>query len=139
MCRGLMDYFAGAEHVLHRLAALPMYDDVESEAASDVGDKLNLDASVSLSSAIEAHARTHANLMNQSESVDAVLILGQQLLSQAHPDAAKRLRQWSHTIRSRWEEVIYAFVMHEMVSSAVVAVLLIFHSKNSFRLSYLPS
>ncbi|CAL8097166.1 unnamed protein product [Calicophoron daubneyi] len=128
MCRSLMDYFAGAEHVIRRLAALPTYDDVlqeerqredrkepadETPAASEINkEHAKSSKSVSqqqppsdLASAIEAHSHTHDNLMEQAERVQATLQLGHQLLAQAHPDAVPRLRQWIHTIQGRWNDL----------------------------------
>ncbi|KAF7232072.1 hypothetical protein EG68_08836 [Paragonimus skrjabini miyazakii] len=115
MCRSLMDYFAGAEHVIRRLAALPTYDDVcedeptttstEMRASTKVA-KVDTGAPESLAGAIEAHKQTHANLMDQAERVEATLQLGNQLLTQAHPEAIPRLRQWIHTLQSRWTDLI---------------------------------
>uniref|UniRef100_A0AA82N0U4 Plectin n=1 Tax=Schistosoma mansoni TaxID=6183 RepID=A0AA82N0U4_SCHMA len=101
-CRSLMDYFAGAERVIHRLAALPTFDDdgeLEIETAGTNNPPTNL------TDAITAHRQTHSNLMNQADRVEAALQLGNKLLSQAHPAAVKRLRQWVNTIRTRWEEL----------------------------------
>ncbi|KAF8565826.1 hypothetical protein P879_04430, partial [Paragonimus westermani] len=115
MCRSLMDYFAGAEHVIRRLAALPTYDDVcEDEPTTTVGEtaastkvaKFDTGAPESLAGAIEAHKQTHANLMDQAERVEATLQLGNQLLTQAHPEAIPRLRQWIHTLQSRWTDLV---------------------------------
>ncbi|CAH8564471.1 unnamed protein product [Schistosoma turkestanicum] len=101
-CRSLMDYFAGAERVICRLAALPTFDDdgeLESETADINSPPTNI------TNAITAHRQTHANLMNQADRVETALQLGNKLLSQAHPAAVKRLRQWVNTIRTRWEEL----------------------------------
>ncbi|CAH8659171.1 unnamed protein product [Schistosoma guineensis] len=99
-CRSLMDYFAGAERVIHRLSALPTFDDDgELEIAGTNNPPTNL------TDAITAHRQTHSNLMNQADRVEAALQLGNKLLSQAHPAAVKRLRQWVNTIRTRWEEL----------------------------------
>nr|CAH8874926.1 unnamed protein product [Trichobilharzia regenti] len=103
-CRSLMDYFAGAERVIHRLAALPTFDDDEDLEGETVAT--NADGPpINLTNAITAHQQTHANLMNQADRVEAALQLGNKLLSQAHPAAMKRLRQWVNTIRTRWEEL----------------------------------
>ncbi|KAF6778213.1 hypothetical protein AHF37_02572 [Paragonimus kellicotti] len=115
MCRSLMDYFAGAEHVIRRLAALPTYDDIcEDEPDTTIAEvrastkvaKVDMGAPESLAGAIEAHKQTHANLMDQAERVEATLQLGNQLLTQAHPEAIPRLRQWIHTLQSRWTDLI---------------------------------
>ncbi|CAH8662601.1 unnamed protein product [Dicrocoelium dendriticum] len=118
MCRSLMDYFAGAEHVIRRLAALPTYDDdveddsdntdnaLDPDRLSDKPKKSKNEAPEDLSSAIESHEQTHTNLMDQAERVEATLQLGTQLLAQAHPEAVPRLRQWIHTVQSRWNDLI---------------------------------
>ncbi|THD21574.1 Microtubule-actin cross-linking factor 1 isoforms 1/2/3/5, partial [Fasciola hepatica] len=107
MCRSLMDYFAGAEHVIRRLAALPTYDDVSVSSASEqkLTKPVSNSAPVTLSDAIEAHQRTHTNLMEQADRLEAALRLGNQLLTQAHPEAVPRLRQWIHTIQTRWTDL----------------------------------
>ncbi|CAH8680008.1 unnamed protein product [Schistosoma haematobium] len=101
-CRSLMDYFAGAERVIHRLAALPTFDD-DGELEIEIAGTNN--PPTNLTDAITAHRQTHSNLMNQADRVEAALQLGNKLLSQAHPAAVKRLRQWVNTIRTRWEEL----------------------------------
>ncbi|CAH8626779.1 unnamed protein product [Heterobilharzia americana] len=103
-CRSLMDYFAGAERVIHRLAALPTFDDDGDLEDETVGANAN-SPPTNLTNAIVAHQQTHTNLMNQADRVEAALQLGNRLLSQAHPAAVKRLRQWVNTIRTRWEEL----------------------------------
>ncbi|KER23718.1 hypothetical protein T265_14575 [Opisthorchis viverrini] len=106
MCRSLMDYFAGAEHVIRRLAALPTYDDLEDESSTDTLKPKSAEAPESLAAAINAHDQTHKNLLDQSERVQATLHLGNQLMAQAHPEAVQRLRQWIHAIQSRWSDLI---------------------------------
>ncbi|KAG5445786.1 Microtubule-actin cross-linking factor 1, isoforms 1/2/3/5 [Clonorchis sinensis] len=106
MCRSLMDYFAGAEHVIRRLAALPTYDDLEDEPSTGTLKPKSAEAPESLAAAINAHDQTHKNLLDQSERVQATLHLGNQLMAQAHPEAVQRLRQWIHAIQSRWSDLI---------------------------------
>ncbi|TGZ75570.1 hypothetical protein CRM22_000298 [Opisthorchis felineus] len=106
MCRSLMDYFAGAEHVIRRLAALPTYDDLEDESSTGTLKPKSAEAPESLAAAINAHDQTHKNLLDQSERVQATLHLGNQLMAQAHPEAVQRLRQWIHAIQSRWSDLI---------------------------------
>ncbi|KAH8867329.1 Microtubule-actin cross-linking factor 1 [Schistosoma japonicum] len=101
-CRSLMDYFAGAERVIHRLAALPTFDD-DGELENETSEVNN--PPTNLTNAIIAHRQTHSNLMNQADRVEIALQLGNKLLTQAHPAAVKRLRQWVNTIRTRWEEL----------------------------------
>ncbi|VDP70097.1 unnamed protein product [Echinostoma caproni] len=107
MCRSLMDYFAGAEHVIRRLAALPTYDDIGDSPSSERKSTKSVSSSapVTLTDAIEAHQRTHSNLMEQADRLEAALRLGNQLLTQAHPEAVPRLRQWIHTIQTRWTDL----------------------------------
>lgn len=102
-----MDYFAGAERVIHRLAALPTFDD-DGELEIEIAGTNN--PPTNLTDAITAHRQTHSNLMNQADRVEAALQLGNKLLSQAHPAAVKRLRQWVNTIRTRWEEVCVLYI-----------------------------
>lgn len=122
-----MDYFAGAEHVIRRLAALPTYDDMSELSASDLKTikSGSTSAPVTLSDAIEAHQRTHTNLMEQADRLEAALRLGNQLLTQAHPEAVPRLRQWIHTIQTRWTDVsIISFI------SSTPLLILRVHAKN---------
>lgn len=89
-CRGALDAFTKAEQKLRSFG----------RSASD-----NEDEEASLLALIDEHAAFHPDLEAQRPAVEKMVQLGEAILSQAHPDGEKPIRNWITTLQNQYKEV----------------------------------